>query len=125
MGSLRGRLASWARTTGLTSEAVDDVVLACYEALANAAEHAYRGRPGEIRLNAERIDDHVIVTVTDRGRWLVRGAPETRGRGLLLMRELADDAHFTVDLEHPGTTVRLRWRLGEPARDGHDGSPGP
>jgi serine/threonine-protein kinase RsbW len=91
---------------------VDDLVLASYEAVANSIEHAYRGQVGDILLSAERKDDHVLVTVTDDGQWLT---PSTsgrhRGRGLLLMHELADDAHITADEDHPGTTVRLRWRV--------------
>ena len=122
IASLRGirqYLAKWARTTGLSSAAVDDLVLACYEAVANSIEHAYRGRVGDILLSTERKDDQVIVTVTDHGQWLTPSTPgRHRGRGLLLIHELADDAHITADQDHPGTTVRLRWRLDKP-RDHH------
>lgn len=122
IASLRGirqRLAKWARTTGLSSVAVDDLVLASYEAVANSIEHAYRGQVGDILLSAEHKDDHVIVTVTDHGQWLAPSTPgRHRGRGLLLMHELADDAHITVDEDHPSTTVRLRWRL-DKHRDHH------
>ena len=119
IASLRGIrqcLATWARTTGLSSAAVDDLVLASYEAVANSMEHAYRGRVGDILLSAERKDHHVIVTVTDHGQWLAPSTPSRhRGRGLFLMHELADDAHITVDEDHPGTTVHLRWRLDKQA----------
>lgn len=109
---IRQRLAKWARTTGLSSAAVDDLVLASYEAVANSIEHAYQGQVGDILLSAQRKDDHVVVTVTDHGQWLAPSTPgRHRGRGLLLMHQLADDAHITADEDHPGTTVRLRWRL--------------
>lgn len=111
---LRRRLAQWARTAGLSSAAVDDVVLASYEAVTNGIEHAYRGRAGDVLLSAERTDDHVIVTVTDYGRWRGLRTPGARGRGLLLMHELADEVHIAVDKDHPGTTVRLHWRLDKP-----------
>lgn len=68
---LRQRLAQWTRTAGLSSAAVEDVVLASYEAVANGIEHAYRGRGGDVLLSAKCTDDHVIVTVTD---YAVHGA---------------------------------------------------
>jgi anti-sigma regulatory factor (Ser/Thr protein kinase) len=81
---IRQRLATWARATGLSSAAVDDLVLASYEAVANSIEHAYRGRVGDILLSAERKDDHVIVTVTDHGQWLAHSTPgHHRGRGTI------------------------------------------
>lgn len=123
LSAMRGPLAAWARSMGLADETVDDVVLASYEALANAAEHAYRGRveevpPGgadsngtrQITLSAERTDDAVVVTVADHGRWLdhsERGG--SRGRGLVLMRELADDMHIDIGNDRSGTTVCLHW----------------
>ena len=69
MSSMRRRLANWARTTGLSNAAADDLVLASYEALVNSAEHAYQGRLGYIQLTAQRTNDHVTITVTDHGRW--------------------------------------------------------
>jgi serine/threonine-protein kinase RsbW len=68
LSSTRQHLATWARTTGLTSAAVDDLILASHEAVANAIEHGDRRRGGHITLTAERTDDHVIITVTDHGR---------------------------------------------------------
>jgi serine/threonine-protein kinase RsbW len=120
VSSMRRRLAHWARTTGLSSAAADDLVLASNEALANSAEHAYPGRLGYIQLTAQRTDDHVIITVTDHGQWLTPAAPGNRGRGLLLIHQLADDVHLAADKDHPGTTIRLRWRLSTPTLDDHD-----
>ena len=119
LSSMRERLANWARTTGLSSAAADDLVLAAYEALANSAEHAYQRRPGYIRLTTQRTNDHVTITVTDHGRWLVPAAPGNRGRGLLLMHKLADDVQLAVDKDHPGTTICLRWRLNAPISHDH------
>jgi anti-sigma regulatory factor (Ser/Thr protein kinase) len=69
VSSMPRRLANWARTTGLSSAAADDLALASYEALVNSAEHAYQRRLGYIQLTAQRTNDHVIITVTDHGRW--------------------------------------------------------
>ena len=54
----------------------------------------------------------MTITVTDSGRWRApRG--ENRGRGLPMMRALAD----TVDVRQTdeGTAVTLTQRLGKPA----------
>jgi serine/threonine-protein kinase RsbW len=120
LSSMRGRLANWAHTNGLSSAAADDLALAAYEALANSTEHAYQERPGYIRLTTRRTNDHVTITVTDHGRWLVPTAPGNRGRGLLLMHKLADDVHVAIDKDHPSTTIRLRWRLSAPTPHDHN-----
>jgi anti-sigma regulatory factor (Ser/Thr protein kinase) len=119
VSSMRRRLANWARSTGLSSAAAGDLVLASYEALANSAEHAYPGRLGYIQLTAQRTDDHVIITVTDHGRWLSPAAPGNRGRGLFLIHQLADEVHLAVDEDHSGTTISLRWRLSAPTLGDH------
>lgn len=114
------RLAHWAHTSGLPSTAVDDLVLASYEAFANSAEHAYRDGVGDIQLTAERTDDQIIITITDHGQWLAPSTASHRGQGLRLMHELADGVHVTHNNNAPGTTVRLCWRLGKPTPDVHD-----
>ncbi|MCV7015048.1 ATP-binding protein [Mycolicibacterium madagascariense] len=87
-----------------------DVLLAVNEALANAAEHAYPGSSGIVDLLAhhDSARDALSVTVQDYGSW----RPPTptgsmRGRGLLLMRALADEA--VVETSSHGTVVRLTW----------------
>jgi serine/threonine-protein kinase RsbW len=59
--------------------------------------------------------DTLAVTVTDRGQWR-QPVPDTpakqppyalRGRGIPLMRALADDA--TIDTTTAGTQVTLTW----------------
>lgn len=89
-------------------------MLASYEALANSIEHAYRERGGVILLAAQRTDNHVMITVTDHGQWRPPTAASDRGHGIPLMHELADEVHITIEENHPGTTVRLRWHLENP-----------
>ena len=88
-----------------------DVLLGVNEALANCAEHAYRGRDGDITMHATYDDaaQRVHVQISDRGRWRPSPAvvPSNRGRGLALMRALADQC--TVDRGDDGTTVRLDY----------------
>ena len=120
LSAARRRLARWAHTSGLPDAAVDDLVLASYEALANSAEHAYRDGVGNIQLTAERTEDQIIITITDQGQWLAPSTAGHRGQGLRLIHQLADDVHVTHNNEAPGTTVRLCWRLDEPTPDAHD-----
>ena len=106
---LREALGRWLDTLGLSIERHEDVVLAGYEAMANAAEHAYRDRePGPIDVWAEALPGRLTVTVSDYGTW--RPPPETnglRGRGLLLIDSLAD--HCAQVHREDGTTVTMTW----------------
>lgn len=87
----------------------EDVVLAVYEALANAAEHAYAddpGGPGTMWLTAHRSLGHVRIAVADRGHWRAPTGAPFRSRGLELMRALMAQVHVRTD-QH-GTLVQLR-----------------
>jgi serine/threonine-protein kinase RsbW len=92
-------------------------VLAIYEALANAAEFGYLDAPGHgtIAFTASYDDDidTLAVTVTDRGRWRATGTATVpphhapRGRGIPLMRALADETR--IDPSEHGTQTCLTW----------------
>ncbi|MEV6880259.1 ATP-binding protein [Amycolatopsis sp. NPDC051128] len=106
---LRHALAGWLGTLGLDTEQQEDVVLAGYEAMANAAEHAYRGRAvGPVEVRAEALHGQLTVTVTDYGSWCppaeTSGPP---GRGLRLIDSLA--GHSAKVLREDGTTVTMTW----------------
>ncbi len=96
-----------------------DLVLAVNEALANAAEFAYWEveRPGTMDLRASYDDtqDRLTVTVSDAGTWRPTTGPldNTRGRGIPLMRALADTA--AIDAAAAGTKVCLEWKGVRPA----------
>lgn len=90
----------------------DDLTVAVYEALANAAEHAFTAQstPGSIWLHATGGDDQISITITDDGTWRFSDrSPDYRGRGLALIHGLTTAAH--VELGPHGTTVRLRYEL--------------
>jgi anti-sigma regulatory factor (Ser/Thr protein kinase) len=73
---LRHELAGWL-ALDVFDEPLDDLVLATYEAIANAAEHAYADHPhaaGLIRLSAHRSHNCVTVAVADEGKWRIRPA---------------------------------------------------
>ncbi len=100
----------------LGAERTSELLLAVNEAVANAAEFAYVGtsRRGTIDVSAayDVDSDTLAVTVNDRGRWRHVSGPPTaerlyRGRGIALMRALADEAR--IDSTPHGTHVTLTW----------------
>lgn len=115
--AIRVALNEWLTGLQVAPERVYDVVLATYEALANAVEHAYARAtaPGTLDLHAQCVPatGWIEVTVCDRGEWAVHAPDSTRGRGVPLMHALADSTAVTSD--HDGTTVRLVWDALTPA----------
>lgn len=114
VATVRSEFTQWIRThLSLDEERVSDIVLAVNEALANAAEFAYRDFPeaGTIAIEARHRADTGTLTVStaDRGVWLAEDPvrSRTRGRGIPLMRMLSDDV--TIDRGSAGTRVRLRF----------------
>ena len=111
---VRNEFAAWLRNHFvLDDERMNDVLLAVYEALANAAEHAYPNPPqaGTLDLHAIHAADSgtLDVTVADHGHWrpTVVPPPQLRGRGIPLMRALADST--AIDATGSGTEVTLGW----------------
>jgi serine/threonine-protein kinase RsbW len=106
---LRKALGVWADAIGLSREQRADVVLAVYEALANAAEHAYPDRDdGVIDLYATCSPDLITIVVTDYGAWRPpQPSDGLRGRGLLLINALAQ--HSDVTHGNDGTKVTMTW----------------
>lgn len=112
---LRHELAEWLHQNfALDPEKSSDVLLAVYEALANAAEFAYvdAPQPGPMHMRADfDITAGVLtVTVSDEGHWRTKNSDindPARGRGIPLMRALAD--HADIDPTAAGTQVRLQW----------------
>jgi len=103
----------------LGAERTNDLLLAVNEALTNAAEFAYVEAPqrGSVDLSAAYDDDSdtLAVTINDRGQWrptrpepaTAQRQPQIRGRGIPLMRALAD--RVTIDRTPHGTHVTLVW----------------
>jgi anti-sigma regulatory factor (Ser/Thr protein kinase) len=111
---MRRELSQWLRTNlALDPDRLNDVLLAVNEALTNSAEFAYRGRPGTMTLQV-RYDSRnrtLLADVSDRGAWRdvdPESQPNTRGRGIPLMRALADETEIVQSQE--GTSVRMQFR---------------
>lgn len=109
LAAVRRSLSGWAEELGMTREQRADLVLAAYEALANAAEHAYVGRTdGVIDLWARCEQGVITIVVTDYGAWRPpQPSDGLRGRGLMLIGALTH--HNEVDHGETGTTVTMVW----------------
>ena len=111
----RVEFGGWLRSHfALGDDRYNDLLLAVYEALANAAEYAYvdAPRPGTVGLTAAYAPDSdtLVVTVVDQGSWRTptgERPANLRGRGIPLMHALADEA--TIEGTPTGTEVRLSW----------------
>jgi serine/threonine-protein kinase RsbW len=111
---IRVEFRNWLdRHFALGAERFSDLVLAVGEALANVAEFAYTDAPDrgtmDVAAAYDPDSDTLAVTVNDHGRWRQRPSALdlSRGRGIPLMRALADEAdiHGTPH----GTKVTLLW----------------
>ena len=110
---LRHELSRWLRAHfALDPVRLNDVLLAVNEALTNVAEFAYPGQRGTMALDVryDRAYGTLVVDVSDRGRWRhvnPAAQPNTRGRGIPLMRALTD--RMTISRLPNGTHVRLQF----------------
>lgn len=121
--AVRRHLGAWLDRLGMGEQDRVGVMVAVGEAAANAAEHAYRdSEPGPVHVSAAVDQDGVLtVTVRDEGTWRTPDRdPGSRGRGLLIMRQLVDGV---VLQEEGGTTVTLRLRLRRVPDDGQEHPP--
>jgi serine/threonine-protein kinase RsbW len=113
----RAEFASWLKTHfTLGAQRFNDLLVAVYEAIANAAEFAYVDDPplrGTVDVSAayDVDSDTLAVAVDDHGHWResfpAPAAVPPRGRGLHLMRVLADKV--AIDRTPHGTHVTLTW----------------
>jgi serine phosphatase RsbU (regulator of sigma subunit)/anti-sigma regulatory factor (Ser/Thr protein kinase) len=104
LGGLRNTLGRWLQAAGANENELFDVTLSVSEAAANAIEHAYGAREASFTVRCEHHDQQVSVAVRDIGRWRTT-RPQGRGRGLQIMRSLADG--IEVNSGQDGTIVTI------------------
>jgi len=108
---VRDAMRVWLQGTSLDRAEAEGVVLAVWEAVANAVEHAVDPSETAVRVRAEHDDSRIRVVVDDTGRW----APASdggRGFGLKLIQALVSS--MEIERHEAGTTVTLEMRLGLP-----------
>lgn len=123
LASARERVAALLGRLPLSADEVFDMTLASGEALGNAVDHACEDG---VLVTVAAYPDRVVVDVADCGHGFSLAAgeepPETgadaeRGRGIRLMRLLADAVSIEPKSAGAGTVVRL-VKLFEAGKDG-------
>ena len=92
---LRQELERWLDSAAVPELDARDILLATWEAGANAIEHADAGDGAVVRVDAALSGDRVRIGVVDRGRWKEPEVRHDRGLGLRLIESLM----ATVDVE--------------------------
>jgi anti-sigma regulatory factor (Ser/Thr protein kinase) len=120
MTLVRDAMRTWLSGLELERSDAEDVVLATWEACANAIEHAVEPIERIVVVNAEVEDSLIRITVGDTGRWAPPSERDDRGLGLHLMDSLVTSA--VVKKSPTGTTVTLEKSIApqpvaEPAPD--------
>ena len=113
---LRDDLHRWlTQAVSVTPVLLSDILTSVYEALANCVDHAYaRREDGTMSMRAvyDPGDQQVCVSINDGGTWREPSPSDpldTRGRGLALMRALAN--RCTIVGRPNGTTVELLFEM--------------
>jgi GAF domain-containing protein/anti-sigma regulatory factor (Ser/Thr protein kinase) len=107
---VRNELREWLALTPANEAEASDVVLAAWEACANAVEHAQAPSESTFALEASSIGRSVLLRVRDSGRWRAEEERPDRGLGLVLMRSLMDQ--FQIAPGDRGTVVTMERRVG-------------
>ncbi len=111
---VRDALRVWLETTPVTDAEAAEIVLAAWEACANAVEHAQQPAQDVIRFSAELDELGLRISIEDTGSWTPESTRADRGLGLRLVRGLMS----TVEIEkgEGGTRVVLGKALATPAQ---------
>jgi anti-sigma regulatory factor (Ser/Thr protein kinase) len=120
LAAMRRMLRRWLIEMGAAPDEMAGIVMAANEAWQNALEHGTNFARTTVGVDLEA-DPHgeVSITVRDAGSRDRAPSDPDRGRGIELMRALADEV--TLELAPHGSTVRLRRQLRAPARSAADG----
>jgi len=117
MDVVRDAMRTWLGGVELDRSDAEDVVLATWEACANAIEHAVEPLERIIVVQATLEDSVARIAVADTGRWALPLDREDRGLGLQLMESLVTTV--VVTQSPSGTTVTLEKAVvSEPVPEG-------
>jgi serine/threonine-protein kinase RsbW len=110
---VRGMLGGVAELLALDPELLDDLKTSVSEACNNVVLHAYGGEAGPMEVGLFVTEDHVRVTVTDRGVGMPAPPPPgdvSQGIGLSVIRALTQDVQFS-SAPDGGTEVRMDFAV--------------
>jgi serine/threonine-protein kinase RsbW/stage II sporulation protein AB (anti-sigma F factor) len=105
---VRGQMAALARECGLDDGAINDVKLAVSEAATNALVHAYKDRPGMIRVEARIENRELVIAVADEGEGM-KPRSDSPGLGLGLPVIASVARRLEIVDEGPGTELRMAF----------------
>lgn len=106
---VRDALRAWLETALLSRSDAQDLVLATWEACANAMEHAREPESNQLTVRGDVTESVVRITVGDTGSWSPSADRPDRGLGLRLLGSVTS----SVDIEsgQEGTKVTFEKEL--------------
>ena len=118
---LRTELERWLAGAAVPDVDARDILLATWEAGANAIEHAEAGSGALVRVQVTLSGDRIRIRVADTGRWKEPREREDRGLGLRLIESLM--ASVDVERGTNGTNVVMERPLTRGPARGHAAHP--
>jgi len=110
---VRDALRIWTDGAPLGRSESESLVLAAWEASANAIEHAATTADGTVLVRATHEGSTIRVTVEDNGRWVPPTDRPGRGLGLQLMRSLTSSVEIVPGSDERGTRVTIEYDIAE------------
>jgi GAF domain-containing protein/anti-sigma regulatory factor (Ser/Thr protein kinase) len=110
---VRDALRAWNDGVPLGRSECESLVLAAWEASANAIEHAVSPVNGTVVVRATLDRSTIRVTVEDNGRWAPPTDRPGRGFGLQLMRALTSSVEIVPGSDERGTRVTIEYDIAE------------
>ncbi len=100
---LRKELETWLRSASVSDLDARDILLATWEAGANAIEHSGANHDSVVEVNVVLSGDRIRIGIADQGRWKEPEIRDDRGLGLRLIEALMT----TVDVERGADGTRV------------------
>jgi two-component sensor histidine kinase len=103
----------WTDGVPLGRSESESLVLAAWEASANAIEHAVSTADATVLVRATLGGSTIRITVEDNGRWVPPTDRPGRGFGLQLMRSLTSSVEIVPGSDERGTRVTIEYDIAE------------